>query len=101
VGGTFPTACWFGVLLWLIYGLLLHAEAVILANFATAILIGMATVLKAWTANRDQIREDVGRATVDRGCIRRPLRRFLVEDKRPTHRQPNLATGGALPDWSQ
>jgi MtN3 and saliva related transmembrane protein len=57
----------FGVLLWLIYGLLLHAQAVILANFATAILIGMATILKAWTAKRDEIQEGLGGTAAERG----------------------------------
>lgn len=42
-----------GVLLWLAYGILLRAPEVIITNFATAILIGIATVLKAWTARRD------------------------------------------------
>jgi len=41
-----------GVSLWLIYGLLLHALAIILTNGATGLLIAFATVLKAWTANR-------------------------------------------------
>jgi MtN3 and saliva related transmembrane protein len=43
----------FGVVLWLAYGILLRAQAVIITNFATAILIAIATVLKAWTAKRD------------------------------------------------
>jgi MtN3 and saliva related transmembrane protein len=43
----------FGVILWLAYGILLRAQAVIITNFATAILIAIATVLKAWTAKRD------------------------------------------------
>jgi MtN3 and saliva related transmembrane protein len=47
----------FGVLLWLAYGLLLHAQAVVLTNFATAILIALVTALKAWTAKRDEIKE--------------------------------------------
>lgn len=37
-----------GVLLWLIYGLLLHAQAVIVANSATAILLLLSLVLKRW-----------------------------------------------------
>jgi MtN3 and saliva related transmembrane protein len=45
-----------GVILWLAYGALIHAPAVILTNFATAILIAIATGLKAWTARRDQIK---------------------------------------------
>ncbi|HXQ26340.1 MAG TPA: PQ-loop domain-containing transporter [Candidatus Acidoferrales bacterium] len=36
-----------GILLWLVYGLLLHAAAVIWANAATALLVGVALVLKA------------------------------------------------------
>jgi MtN3 and saliva related transmembrane protein len=43
----------FGVVLWLIYGLILHAQAIVLTNAATAVLIAVATVLKAWTAKRD------------------------------------------------
>ncbi len=43
-----------GVCLWLAYGLLIHAQAVILTNFVTAILIAIATGLKAWTAKRDE-----------------------------------------------
>jgi MtN3 and saliva related transmembrane protein len=42
-----------GVCLWLAYGLMIHAQAVIITNFATAILIAIATGLKAWTAKRD------------------------------------------------
>lgn len=38
----------FGVLLWLAYGIILHVQAVALTNFATAILIASATMLKAW-----------------------------------------------------
>jgi MtN3 and saliva related transmembrane protein len=36
-----------GTLLWFVYGLLLHAAAVILANAATFVLVVMAAVLKA------------------------------------------------------
>jgi hypothetical protein len=36
------------VLLWLTYALLIHAQALILTNAATAILIAAATLLKAW-----------------------------------------------------
>jgi MtN3 and saliva related transmembrane protein len=49
----------FGVCLWLAYGLLIHAQAVIVTNFATAILIAIATGLKAWTARRDKIKNDL------------------------------------------
>jgi MtN3 and saliva related transmembrane protein len=47
---------WFGVVLWLAYGLLLHAQAVVVTNLATAILIAIATALKAWTARRNEIK---------------------------------------------
>jgi MtN3 and saliva related transmembrane protein len=53
----------FGVLLWLAYGILLHAQAVVLTNFATAILIGIATGLKAWTAKRDELKEELSGGT--------------------------------------
>jgi MtN3 and saliva related transmembrane protein len=36
-----------GVLLWLFYGLLIHAAAVIWANAATAVLVAIAVVMKA------------------------------------------------------
>ena len=36
-----------GIVLWLVYGLMLHAAAVIWANAATTILVGIAIVLKA------------------------------------------------------
>ena len=35
-----------GVLLWLVYGLLLHAAAIIWANAATALLVAIALILK-------------------------------------------------------
>jgi MtN3 and saliva related transmembrane protein len=43
----------FGALLWLVYGILLHAQAVVITNFVTAIVISLATSMKAWTARRD------------------------------------------------
>jgi MtN3 and saliva related transmembrane protein len=46
-----------GAILWLTYGILLRARAVIIANFATAIVIALATALKAWTARRDAAKE--------------------------------------------
>jgi MtN3 and saliva related transmembrane protein len=49
-----------GVILWLAYGVLMHAQAVVLANFATAILIAFATALKAWTARRDENKTELG-----------------------------------------
>jgi MtN3 and saliva related transmembrane protein len=36
-----------GVMLWLVYGLILHAAAVIWANAATTILVAIAIILKA------------------------------------------------------
>ena len=46
-----------GAILWLTYGILLRARAVIIANFATAMVIALATGLKAWTARRDAAKE--------------------------------------------
>jgi len=51
-----------GAILWFIYGVLLHAQAVIITNFGTAIVIAFATAMKAWTARRDDIRASVMRA---------------------------------------
>lgn len=48
-----------GAILWFIYGVLLHAQAVIITNFATAIVIAFATAMKAWTDRRDNIRASV------------------------------------------
>jgi len=42
-----------GVLLWLVYGLLLHAPAIIITNVATSLLIALATALKAWKERAD------------------------------------------------
>jgi hypothetical protein len=42
-----------GVLLWLAYGLLIHAQAVVLTNVATAVLIAAATFLKAWKERQE------------------------------------------------
>ncbi|MGD1209747.1 MAG: SemiSWEET family transporter [Candidatus Acidiferrales bacterium] len=36
-----------GILLWLVYGLLLHAAAVIWANAVTSLLVAVALILKA------------------------------------------------------
>jgi MtN3 and saliva related transmembrane protein len=41
-----------GVLLWLAYGIFLHAPSVILANTATSFLIFLAILLKAWKERR-------------------------------------------------
>ena len=53
----------FGVLLWLAYGLLIHAQAVVLTNLATAILIAIATGLKAWTAKRVEAKPTLSAST--------------------------------------
>ena len=37
-----------GVLMWLVYGILIRAQAVALTNAATSVLIAAATLLKAW-----------------------------------------------------
>jgi MtN3 and saliva related transmembrane protein len=44
-----------GAVLWFIYGVLVHGQAVIITNFATAIVIAFATSMKAWTDRRDDI----------------------------------------------
>ncbi len=41
-----------GASLWLIYGLLLNSMPIIVTNAATALLVAIATALKAWTDNR-------------------------------------------------
>jgi MtN3 and saliva related transmembrane protein len=51
-----------GAILWFIYGVLLRAQAVVVTNFATAIVIALATAMKAWTARRDDIRASVVQA---------------------------------------
>src|ERR1700755_797283 len=42
-----------GGLLWFGYGLGVKAQAVIITNLATAVLIAIAMGMKAWTAKRD------------------------------------------------
>jgi MtN3 and saliva related transmembrane protein len=56
-----------GVLLWLAYGLLLHAPAIIWTNTATSLLIGFATVSKAWTDRRTITKEVLAAPLIDRG----------------------------------
>jgi MtN3 and saliva related transmembrane protein len=46
----------FGIVLWLVYGILLHAAAVIWANAATAVLVGIAIALKASKARESGAR---------------------------------------------
>jgi len=42
-----------GIVLWLVYGLMLHASAVIWANAVTSVLVGIAIVLKATYRRRE------------------------------------------------
>jgi len=56
-----------GVLLWLAYGLLLHAPSVILANAATSFLIFLAIVLKAWKERRQPAANLVPEQLPERG----------------------------------
>ncbi|HYW65269.1 MAG TPA: PQ-loop domain-containing transporter [Candidatus Dormibacteraeota bacterium] len=42
-----------GVLMWLAYALLIHAQALSLTNAATAMLIAAATLLKAWKEHQE------------------------------------------------
>jgi MtN3 and saliva related transmembrane protein len=60
----------FGVCLWLAYGLRVQAQAVVVTNLATAILIALATGLKAWTAKRDVIKETLGNASTEAAAQR-------------------------------
>lgn len=55
-----------GVLLWLVYGLLLHAPAIIWANSVTALLIAFAMVSKAWTDRRATAGEAVAPRAAER-----------------------------------
>lgn len=48
---------WIGAILWFTYGVLARAQAVIITNFATAIVITIATCMKAWTAKRDATKQ--------------------------------------------
>lgn len=54
-----------GVLLWFGYGLVVRAQAVIVTNLATAVLIAIATGLKAWTAKRDEAKVAVRAVAVE------------------------------------
>jgi MtN3 and saliva related transmembrane protein len=55
-----------GVLLWLIYGLLLHSPAIIWTNTATAFLIVFATASKAWKDRQATARGAVAPQAVER-----------------------------------
>ena len=54
-----------GVSMWLIYGVLLHALAIILTNAATLLLLALATVLKTCTDNRTASKEDLRGGAAD------------------------------------
>lgn len=56
-----------GVVLWLVYGVLTHATAVVWANAATAILIAFATFSKAWTERRVLPKDVLPAAVPERG----------------------------------
>ena len=56
-----------GVLLWFVYGLVVKAQAVIITNLATAVLITIAMGLKAWTAKRDFGKAVLGNVRVGAG----------------------------------
>jgi len=56
----------FGVSLWLVYGLLIHAVAVALTNIATLVLVAIATALKAWKARRDAPGENIALGAPER-----------------------------------
>ena len=49
-----------GVLLWFGYGVVVKAQAVIITNLATAVLIAIAMGMKAYTAKRDFGKEVMG-----------------------------------------
>lgn len=57
----------FGVLLWLAYGVILHVQAVAITNFATAILIASATLLKAWKERQPSRKSVVGEQLSEQG----------------------------------
>jgi MtN3 and saliva related transmembrane protein len=48
-----------GVILWLAYGILLRAQAIIITNASTAVLITIAAGLKGWTARRDSAKQTI------------------------------------------
>ena len=57
----------FGVLLWLAYGMLLHAPAIVWTNAATALLIAFATISKAWTDRREIAKDALPAQVPERG----------------------------------
>ena len=55
-----------GVLLWLAYGIIVNALAIIIANAATGTLIVVATGLKAWTHRRPRSPQGLARQASER-----------------------------------
>jgi len=55
-----------GAILWFVYGVLLHAQAVVITNFVTALVISFATGVKAWTARRDERQAALAAAAAER-----------------------------------
>jgi MtN3 and saliva related transmembrane protein len=58
-----------GILLWLAYGLFIHAAAVIWANFFTAILVATAMVMKATHSPKSESRKDRQRPPQEAGAV--------------------------------
>jgi MtN3 and saliva related transmembrane protein len=56
-----------GVVLWLLYGLLIRAEAIIVTNVVTAVLIAIIMVLKAWREKVAPAPRDVAREFIEHG----------------------------------
>ncbi len=54
---------WIGAILWFFYGVLMHARAVIITNFATAFVISVAIAMKILTEKRAAARATIA-ATV-------------------------------------
>ena len=56
-----------GVVLWLIYGLLIRAQAIIVTNVVTAILIAIIMVLKVWREKVAPAQRNVAREFIEHG----------------------------------
>jgi MtN3 and saliva related transmembrane protein len=56
-----------GVLLWLFYGFQIHAQAVVLTNAATAVLIAAATFLKAWKERQESTKSVLAEQLAEHG----------------------------------
>ena len=55
-----------GVFLWLIYGVLVHAQAVVYTNVVTAVLIAIITGLKVYRGKTPHPRQAIRREAVSR-----------------------------------